>query len=286
MASVKIGKVKLDLADERFFGFLLVAVSVLPSFVAIPIPAPANAWTAKYDAFMRSLGPNNVILVNWEPWMRGMPYQWEGPLTTAIKVLWDSGAKFFIFAHDITTVEYLPLFFEEATGEKLYPNPQYGTRYVYFGFIGTGGPPMRLFLENFRAIRATDNYGNKLDDLPLMKTRKSIVDFEAYLELGVAYLNTVFVPIPYKNPKTGTDHFPSYAVCVTGVMNNLFPMYMLGWWDGVVFDNVGGAELDQLHGLKNTESQKIVNGEVLALGLMMLAIIISNMFYYARRREK
>lgn len=150
---------------------IIVAVILLP----ISIPFPVSRYSRQYFEFVQSIPHGAVVgfMVGDMPWTRS---QLQSSTVLTMVKLWEKGAKIVFWSDQALSgpilLDYVALA-EALLGRRL----KYGVDYVNLGYIVGAELGQAAFLKDIRgATSGVDIFGNRLDDLPIMRGVNSGAD--------------------------------------------------------------------------------------------------------------
>jgi hypothetical protein len=137
-----------------------------------------------------------------------------------------------------------------------------------------------LMGTDFRVPFPQDYYGATLDSLPIMRGIKNFNNVKGVIDLTAG--NTADFWITYGN---GRYNFP-LAIGITGVMAADYYQYLQsGQIFGIIPGVKGAAEYERLIDMPGQGMQQ-VSYQVVAHAVIILFIVISNVAYFATRKQK
>lgn len=169
---ISLGKV-LE-SRELLYTLLLLSV-ILPLLHPIGIPIEISVRTRDVYNYVEKLKPgcHVYIEVYYEVAARG---ELEPNLIALTKHLFDKGCRIVYGSLSAFGVVAFSLF--RAGAADLFADKVYGRDYVYLGYIAGGEAATASLAKSIKGTISVDNYGNRLEDLPLMKEVDKATDFD------------------------------------------------------------------------------------------------------------
>ncbi|GAG96163.1 unnamed protein product [marine sediment metagenome] len=166
----------LDIPEKYIYALLFLALAV-PMIKPIGLPIDVTDLTRKYYNAVEGLTSEDTVFIGYD----------AVPQTEMEIGLSSRAVLRHLFKRDVNMIiggstSVGPILWEETlkdigAEEKFLEN--YGEKYVYLGFIPGGETAIAALAANIRAATGgIDFYGNKLDDLSLMKDFNGAEDFE------------------------------------------------------------------------------------------------------------
>lgn len=103
----------------------------------------------------------------------------ESGLAAITKHLFSKGCKIVFGTIYAPAVVVFPIF--RAASEDIFAGKEYGKDYVYLGFIGGSEAALASIAKSIKGTLSTDNFGNKLENLPLMQEVDNAKDFDVVI---------------------------------------------------------------------------------------------------------
>jgi len=158
---------------------------------------------------------------------------------------------------------------------------EYGKDYVYLGYK----PYMEVVLlnmgENFRKPFPKDYYGNKLDDLPMMKGVNNYSNLACIVNVNGTSGADFW--INYANGRYGAP----LALGVTAVMaTDYYAFLQSKQIFGLIGGLKGAAEYEKLIGRNKDVANRSMDAVSVAHVFIIIFIIIGNIAFFATGREK
>ncbi|MGQ9538471.1 MAG: hypothetical protein ACUVTE_02670 [Candidatus Bathycorpusculaceae bacterium] len=259
---------------------LLILSVVLPLLnpVGLPIGISSRTQTV-YNYIENTLPTGKPVLIDMYYEMAARA-ELEPQLAAVVKHLFEKNCKL-VFVSTMTTG---PIIFEllKSVAPDLFANKNYGTDYVFLGYIAGNEPAVRSLAESIRGTIAVDNYGTPLSNLPMMATIDKAEDFAL-----------VFIV------SSGTDTFgwyvrqwytPYNVPLLFGTLSviapSIEPYVGAGQAVGMLTGQRGAAEYEVLVGRKGL-GLAAMDAQSFAHALILVFIIVGNiMFLYTRSKPK
>jgi len=204
-----------------------------------------------------------------------------GDMSESVKVVWKDlmrrGANILLWSSTpgnqaIMDKYLLPHFY----GLEPWKHPLYGVKFVDMGYVQGGNALLEQWRDSIRAITPTDRYGNRLEDLPMMKNFDALKnDADLMIGLDQRGLEGMYV-IRYNTPVIlmgGTDTAAYLAM-----------HYTAGYYKGMIMGQRGGAEYEYLSGIPGKAMSYMLNSMSCAL-IVTVGLVVGNIQYLMQRRE-
>ncbi|MEM1961573.1 MAG: hypothetical protein QXY48_03810 [Sulfolobales archaeon] len=162
-------------SKELLYTLLLLSV-ILPILHPLGIPVEISQRTRDvYGYIEKNLrsGCRVYIEVYYEVAARG---ELEPNLIALTKHLFDKGCKIVYGSLGAFGVVAFSLF--KSMASDLFEGKEYGRDYVYLGYIAGGEAASASLAKSIKGTISVDNYGNRLEDLPLMREVDKATDFD------------------------------------------------------------------------------------------------------------
>ncbi|MGB9719888.1 MAG: hypothetical protein ACPL28_00190 [bacterium] len=162
----------------------------------------------------------------------------------------------------------------------------YGRDYVFLGWQPPPIVPMLGMGESITKVYKKDYYGHQTDSLPLMKTIKNYNNIELLVSLSGA--DTPLLWVAYAQNRFGV---PVGAGCTAVSASDFYPYLQTGQFSGLLIGMKGGAEYEEIvEGKLGIQRRRKASESLLSLTyahlIMILFIIIGNIGYFIKRRQK
>lgn len=181
----------------------------------------------------------------------------------------------------VTLSQFGPGLVEQITSElAANHNKVNGVDYAFLGYRPYPAIVILAMGVDFRVPFPQDYYGTPLDSLPVMDGIKNFDDVEGVIEITSG--NTAEFWLIYGNGRYG---FP-LAIGITGVMSANYYQYLSsGQLFGIIPGVKGAAEYEELVGYPG-EGKAQMAYQVIAHGVIIVFIIISNVAFFATRKRR
>lgn len=181
----------------------------------------------------------------------------------------------------VTLSQFGPGLVEQITSElAANHNKVNGVDYAFLGYRPYPAIVILAMGVDFRVPFPQDYYGTPLDSLPVMDGIKNFDDVKGVIEITSG--NTAEFWLIYGNGRYG---FP-LAIGITGVMSANYYQYLSsGQLFGIIPGVKGAAEYEELVGFPG-EGKAQMAYQVIAHGVIIVFIIISNVAYFATRKRR
>jgi hypothetical protein len=262
--------------DRRWI-YLAIGLAVLiPAIISFKVPVPVSKEVKKIHNFVEGLGPNESLFLAMDYDPSSMAEL--NPMAEAIlKHAFSRDRKVII----VTLAQFGPGMVEEISQRIAAEyNRQYGIDYAFLGYRPYPAITIMLMGTDFRVPFPQDYYGTQLDSLPIMQGVKNFNNVKGVVDLTAG--NTADFWITYGN---GRYNFP-LAIGITGVMAADYYQYLQsGQIFGIIPGVKGAAEYEQMIETPGKGLEQ-VSYQLVAHSVIILFIVISNVAYFATRRQK
>ena len=262
--------------DRRWIYLAIGLAVIIPAIIPFTVPVPVSKEVKNVHDFVENTDSNNPLFLamDYDP-----PSMAElNPMAEAIlKHAFSEDRKVII----VTLAQFGPGMVEEITTRigKEY-NRQYGVDYAFLGYRPYPAITIMLMGTDFRVPFPQDYYGTPLDSLPIMQGVKNFNNVRGVIDLTAG--NTADMWIIYGN---GRFNFP-LAIGITGVMAADYYQYLQSdQIFGIIPGVKGAAEYEQMIG-KPGQGKEQVSYQLVAHSVIILFIVMSNVAYFATRRQK
>jgi parallel beta-helix repeat protein len=241
---VEEGEMNKKIVVPIFAFVLLLSIVTNTQFAAL-VGAEASEETLGIYNFIESLPPESVVILSFDygpstkmendPQAKACLFHCKKLGLQVIGVaFWPTGAP---------TGEYI---FTQVYGENFQDLPEYGTQFVYIGYIPGGAVGMRTFGDNTWLAISIDHFGNSFSDLPLMDEVRSAEDFDLWMEImsGTPGVDEVLMYV--QTPHGGPEDMPVGVACTEVCYPGLKPYYDLGYLVGILRGLQGTFEYEWL----------------------------------------
>lgn len=271
--SISLGKI-LE-SRELLYTLLLISV-ILPIIHPLGIPIAVSARTkAVYDYIEKNLKPGCHVYFElyYEVAARG---ELEPNVVALTKHLFDKGCKIVY----VSLSSYGPIVFElmRSLAADVFKGKEYGKDYVFLGYVAGGEPAAASLAKSIKGTLSVDNYGNRLESLPLMQEVDKATDFDLAIVAS-----------------SGTDTFAYYVrqwytpygvpllfVALSVIAPSIEPFVGAKQAIGMLVGQRAGAEYEILVGRLGL-GMASMDAQSTSHMLILAFIIIGNIIYWSRR---
>jgi len=230
---------KLERIDRRIIYALIIFSIAIPIARPIGLPIQIGVPTRAAYNYINSLPTGTVVLCGLETSAAGYPSQ--GPQMQAYaQHMLDKGMKLVFVSGFVDGPIQVDIKLFKSLDLR---GKTYGVDYVNLGYLAGGPTGMAAFASDITKIYNTDYYGTPLSAIPLMKSIKTINDFQLAVVCTSGVPSTVDYLDQY-NLKYGTP-------IVSGTLGSapeLVPYFNSGQLKGYTPDIRGAAEYEILSG--------------------------------------
>lgn len=267
---------KMMQIDRRWVYLAIGLAVIIPAIIPFNVPVSVSPEVEKIYDFVDSTktGEYIFISVDYDPASMAELH----PMATAIiNQAFEKGIKI-VF---VTLSQFGAGMVEQLTNElAANHNKVVGEDYVFLGYRPYPAITIMAMAVDFRVPFPSDYYGTPLDSLPMMNGIKNFFDVKGVIDITSG--NTAEFWLTYGNGRFG---FP-LAIGITGVMSADYYQYLQsGQLFGIIPGVKGAAEYETLVDYPGAGLDQI-SYQVIAHAVILLFIIISNVAYFATRRQK
>jgi len=281
---------KLNFKDKRWIYIMIFGVVFISSLAPITFPVPIVQWSKDFykvidegvtvsfadppRVFTGFKEGTRVFILNsgetsklWGDMSESVTSVWKDLMSRGANILlWSSGPD-----NSATLDKYLlPILY----GNDIENNPLYGVKFVNLGYVAGGNQLLEQWKDSVMAITPVDMYGNRLEDLPMMRNFDELkVDCDLMIGLDARGLETIYV-VRYNTPVIemgGTDSASYLALSYTG-----------GYFKGMIMGQRGGAEYEILSGIQGHASSYLQNTLTIS-AIMIILMVILNVQYVLKK---
>ena len=209
-----------------------------------PEPEPSEETLGIFN-FIESLTPGDVVILNFDfnpsnapenyPQAKAFLFHCKQLGLRVIGIaFWRTGAP---IGEEIFTQVY---------GEDFQDLPEYGTEFVYLGYIPGHEVGMQTFGDKTWLAKPVDHFGNSFSDLPIMDEVRSAEDFDLWMELMSGTPGVVQVIQFVQGRHGGPAAVPVGAGCTEVCYLGIKPYYDSGQLVGVLWGKQGTFEYEWL----------------------------------------
>jgi hypothetical protein len=147
---------------------------------------------------------------------------------------------------------------------------KYGENVVNIGWVPGGSAAQAKFAEDIWSVTQIDHYGNKFEDLPLMRECRKLSDFKLICSVGIV------------GEALGTIIMPSKLPAIRGVwavsVAEEVPYWKAGQYKGILAGSLGAAEYGNLLGIK-TRANAMMDAISASHIFILILVIMGNIIY-------
>lgn len=267
---------KMMQIDRRWIYLAIGLAVIIPAIFSFTVPVPVSKEVEKIYEFVEEGGPgeNLFLAMDYDPSSMAE----LNPMAEAVlKHAFSKNRKVII----VTLAQFGPGMVEEISQRLAAEyNRTYGVDYAFLGYRPYPAITIMLMGTDFRVPFPQDYYGTPLDSLPIMQGVKNFNNVKGVIDLTAG--NTADFWIIYGN---GRYNFP-LAIGITGVMAADYYQYLQSKQIfGIIPGVKGAAEYEEMIG-KPGQGMAQVSYQLVAHSVIILFIVISNVAYFATRRQK
>jgi hypothetical protein len=262
--------------DRRWIYLAIGLAVIIPAIISFKVPVPVSKEVKKVHDFVENVGPNELLFLAMDYDPSSMAEL--NPMAEAIlKHAFSKNCRVII----VTLAQFGPGMVEEITSRLAQEyNRQLGIDYAFLGYRPYPAITIMLMGTDFRVPFPQDYYGTPLDSLEIMQGVKNFNNVKGVIDLTAG--NTADMWIVYGN---GRYNFP-LAIGITGVMAADYYQYLQSKQIfGIIPGVKGAAEYEQLIE-KPGQGMAQVSYQLVAHSVIILFILISNVAYFATRKQK
>jgi hypothetical protein len=265
------------LTIDRRWIYLSMAVAVtIPAVVSFSVPVSISKEVRNVYDFVDKLQPDDVVLIaiDYDPSTLAELH----PMAEAIlSQVFERGARAVLTALS----QFGPAMADELiTRVANEYGKKSGVDYTFLGYKPYPAITILAMGTDFRVPFPTDYYGTPIDEIPMMQDIHNYKDVKGVISLAGS--NAADFWIQYGNAKYGVP----VALGVTGVMaSDYYPYLQSGQIFGLIPGVKGAAEYEQLRGKRGAGSRGMPY-QVLAHGLILVFLVITNIAFLAQRRAR
>ena len=263
--------------DRRWIYLVIGLVTFIPMLHYIGMPVQLTPEVKSVYDRIESLQPGTIVMVPME-FDPATAAELEPMSKAILRHCFSKNLKVLSTAFMIDGVVLIERDLKEIAAEY---SKEYGKDYVYLGYK----PYMEVVLlnmgENFRKPFPRDYYGNKLDDLPMMKGVNNYSNLACIININGTSGADFW--INYANGRYGAP----LALGVTAVMaTDYYAFLQSKQLFGLIGGLKGAAEYEKMIGRGNDIANKSMDAVSIAHVFIILFIVIGNIAFFATGREK
>ncbi len=230
----------LERLDTRLV-YLLVAVSIIvPLIRPIGLPLTISAETKQVFERIDRLPDGAKVLLGYD-YMSGGLAELDAGVKAILQHLADKNAKVVTIA---STTEG-PMFAEQTLPVYAANDKIYGTDYVNLGYLAGGESGLSAFCRDVGQVFKTDFKGTGIADIPLMKSIKTVKDFDLAISFNIGPSDGANTAVWVRIVRT--EHALPLILYVVTVMSPAnMPYLQSGQIDGLLSGLRSGAEYEKI----------------------------------------
>lgn len=268
---------KIINVDRRWIYLIIGIVTFVPMLHYIGMPVQITSEVKSVYDRLESLQPGTIVMVPME--FDPATAAELQPMSRAIlRHCFSRNLKVLSTAFMIDGVVLIEHDLKTVAAEY---GKEYGKDYVYLGYK----PYMEVVLlnmgENFRKPFPKDYYGNKIDDLPMMKGVNNYSNLACIVNVNATSGADFW--INYANGRYGAP----LALGVTAVMaTDYYAFLQSKQIFGLIGGLKGAAEYEKLIGRNKDVANRSMDAVAVAHVFIILFIVIGNIAFFATGRGK
>ncbi|MEM2029633.1 MAG: hypothetical protein QXS05_09685 [Candidatus Bathyarchaeia archaeon] len=255
---------------------LIIALIIVPIMSPLGIPLSISPRTLEAYNYIENINKpecHAYIEVFYDLASR---VELESGLAAITKHLFSKGCKIVFGTIYAPAVVVFPIFM--SASEDIFAGKEYGKDYVYLGFIGGTEAALASIARSIKGTLSTDNYGNKLEDLPLLREVDGAKDFDIVVVVSAGADTFAYYVRQWYTPYNTPLIFVPQAIIAPMVE----PYVSAKQAEAMVTGLRGGAEYELL--VKRPKlGIAAMDAMSLTHMLIMLFIVGSNISYWSRR---
>lgn len=262
-------------SKELLYTLLLLAV-ILPILHPIGIPVEISRRTRDvYEYIQTHLQPgcHVYIEVYYEVAARG---ELEPNLIALTKHLFDRGCRIVYGSLSAFGVIAFSLF--KSMAADVFAGKEYGRDYVYLGYIAGGEAATASLAKSIKGTVSVDNYGNRLEELPLMKEVDKATDFDLVIIVSSGTDVFAFYVRQWHTPYGA----PLLFVALGVIAPSIEPFVGAKQAIGMLVGQRSAAEYEVLVGRLGL-GMAAMDAQSTSHMLIVAFIVIGNIVYWSRR---
>ncbi len=283
---------KINWKDTRLIYLMMFIVIFVSSIAPVTLPMPTVQWSKD---FYRTIDKGCTVTFASPPRVfegvkegtrvaiinSGETAKLWGDMSEAVAVVWKDlmrrGANIFLWSsypdNAVILDKYLlPMFY----GPDPSKSPLYGTKFVDMGYVSGGNYLLIAWADDIKRITPTDRYGNRLENLPMMRNINAMkTDIDLMIGLDARGLETIFV-VRYNTPVLDMGSTDSAGYLALS--------YTAGYFKGMIMGQRGGAEYEYLSGIPGRSMAYMQNAMTISV-IVIAVLIVGNVQYVLKRRE-
>lgn len=175
--------------------------------------------------------------------------------------------------------------FKDASGNRLYPDIEYGRDYVYLGYKPGGTAVMLSLGQGFTDAFPRDHENRITSAMPLFKEITALADCKYIFDIA-----SVGYPEYWVSYASERENVPLSVNCTAVSAAQYYPYYASRQFRGLVGGMKGAAEYEKLVGMEEIigrvpDATKGMDAQSAVHLFIVMAIIIANIFYFMQGRQ-
>jgi hypothetical protein len=254
---------------------ILTLIIAITAFTPIIIPlTPTDYVQDAYETIMAIQPGDLVVEMSGQMSLPGYEMS-RGSYVAQIKVMLERGANILIWTGSEQTTSFVRELWSEAVGQPFQTHPDYGTRFVYLGFL-PGGDEIVIpsLYQDIRLVRTEDDFGNSLNDftkLPMMADITSLWDADLMYGGSLNMVRSIDTQIPFVLAHSNGGNLPIYV-----------GWYKAGLAQGVVSGSTASAQFEALTGYPGIAQERLIQNVAVTAFVMLGSIATSIGFIVGR----
>ncbi|MEM3948837.1 MAG: hypothetical protein QXM76_04520 [Zestosphaera sp.] len=254
---------------------LLIAALIYPLTYPLGIPLSISGRTVQVYDYVKNLKPGCHVYMEiyYEVAARG---ELEPAVAALAKQLFDKGCKI-VFGSLISTG---PIAFSllRSTAADIFDAKTYGVDYVYLGYVSGQEAAATSLAKSIKGTVSVDNYGNRIETLPLMKEIDKATDFELVIIASSGtdtfnwYVRQWYTPY----------NVPLLFVALSVIAPSVEPFVSAKQAIGMLTGQRSAAEYELLVGRKGLGVASM-DAQSLTHALILVFIVVGNVVYWGKR---
>ncbi|MEM2005675.1 MAG: hypothetical protein QW705_05380 [Zestosphaera sp.] len=254
---------------------LLIMALIYPLTYPLGIPLSISSRTVQVFNYVKELksGCHVYMEIYYEVAARG---ELEPSAAALVKQLFDKGCKI-VFGSLISTG---PIAFSllRSKAADLFDAKTYGVDYVYLGYVSGQEAAATSLAKSIKGTVSVDNYGNRIETLPLMKEVDKATDFDLVIIASSGtdtfnwYVRQWYTPY----------NVPLLFVCLSVIAPSVEPFVGAKQAIGILTGQRSAAEYELLVGRKGLGLASM-DAQSLTHALILVFIAIGNVVYWGKR---
>jgi len=262
---------------ELLYTLLIIAI-IAPLVSPIGLPVTISSRTKQVYDYINSLKPgcHAYVELYYELAARS---ELEPNVVALVKQLFDKGCKI-VFA---STAAYGPVVFNLmlSTAPDVFAGKKYGVDYVFLGYISGGESATASLARSIKGTVQYDPFGNRLEDLPLMKEVDKATDFDLAIIASSGTDTFNYYVRQWYTPYNVSLLFVSLSV----IAPSIEPFVSAKQAVGMLVGQRSAAEYEMLVGRKGL-GLAAMDAQSMAHLLIIIFIVLGNATYWARRLSR